>query len=787
MMNRRKGRGMALLLAGVMIMTARPVSGATVSENEIKPNVETVTQEEAAAPASDFSYEKVIPDNGSPYISIEGYEGDETDLNIPASIEGIPVTCIGDYAFFNCSRLTSVRIPEGVISIDYCAFYGCSSLTSVAIPDSLETIAGSAFSGCSSLKSITIPKGVTRIVEDYAFGFCSSLTSIKVAEENPVYDSRNDCNAIIETESDTLISACANTKIPEGVTSIADTAFAGCSSLTNIIIPESMTSIGDHAFYGCSGLTSIHIPRNVTNIDIWAFADCSSLTSIKVADGNMVYDSRNNCDAIIETKNRKLIAGCKNTNIPEEITVIGEAAFRGCSDLTSIYIPQNVIDIEDFAFDNCSNLVNINIPEGVTRIGEYAFSTCKGLKSIIIPGSVTSIGSRSFEFCNGLTSICIPEGVTSIEKSAFIQCNNLERIYIPKSVTSIGGDAFESCYSLEDVFYAGKAEQWQSIYKGTDLSDVAIRYEFSVPKQPEQPDDSLKKDAAAVTEQIKAIGRVTLDKKEIIDKARAAYDALTETAKKYVPNASVKLLKDAEATYAQLKAAAEKAAVEKAAAEKAAAEKAAAEKAAAEKAAAEKAAKEAAEKAEAEKREAIGAENTVGNAIYVVAKNQTVILKSYTKANATSVKIPKTIKINKKDFVVTEIAANAFKNNKKLKKVTLPNSIKVIGKGAFQNCSNLKTVTMGSNVRTIGDNAFRGCSRLTRITIPAKVTKIGKKAFYNCRKLKKVTIKSKVLRKVGSKAFTNTAKKLSVDVPKKKLAAYKKLLKKKIPAKAKVK
>ena len=278
--------------------------------------------------------------------------------------------------------------------------------------------------------------------------------------------------------------------------------------------------------------------------------------------------------------------------------------------------------------------------------------------------------------------------------------------------------------------------------------------------------------AAAAVEMIKAIGTVTLEKKAAIDEARAAYDALTDSAKKCVSAADLKILTDAETTYAKLVA-------QKAAAEAEAAKKAAEETAA--KAAAEEAAKKAAAEAaaaEAAKKEAVGAENVVGDATYVIAENQTVIFKAPSKKDATSVKIPETIQINGKDFAVTEIAADAFKNNKKLTKVTMPKNIKVIGKNAFQNCSALKTVTIGSSVTTIGDGAFQGCSRLTKVTIPAKVTKIGKNAFYNCKKLKTVTVKTSSIKTVGKSAFKNIAKNATIKVSKKKLAAYKKLLKK---------
>ena len=261
------------------------------------------------------------------------------------------VKSIGNYAFYQCSNLKSVSIPYyGVTSIGDYAFARCSSLTSVSIPSGVTSIGQSAFEGCSSLTSITIPNGVTSI---------------------------------------------------EGL------AFLDCSSLTSITIPNSVTSIGQSAFEGCSGLTSITIPNSVTSIGGAAFSDCSGLTSITVASGNTVYDSRNNCNAIIEKSSNKLIAGCKNTTIPNSVKSIGNFAFDGCSGLTSIAIPYSVTSIGQSAFGFCSGLTSITIPYSVTSIGGYAFISCTGLTSITIPYSVTSIGEYAFQLCSGLTSVFV--------------------------------------------------------------------------------------------------------------------------------------------------------------------------------------------------------------------------------------------------------------------------------------------------------------------------------------------------------------------------------------------
>ena len=313
-------------------------------------------------------------ENGSG-ITIYGYTGDKTELVIPGEIDGKKVTDIGMNAFYKYSSLTSVTIPESVTSIGFAAFWGCSGLTSVTIPESVTSIEGRAFSECSGLTSITIPAGVTRI-EETAFEGCSGLTSIVVDKENKYYDSRNNCNAIIATESNALVSGCNNTTIPadvtsigasafydcssltsitipKGVTSIGADAFVRCSGLTSITIPDSVTSIGREAFWGCSGLTSITLPASVTSIADDAFGGCSSLISIKVDKENKYYDSRNNCNAIIATESNTLVIGCKNTTIPASVTGLGTYAFADCSGLTSITIPQSVTSIGDYAFASC--------------------------------------------------------------------------------------------------------------------------------------------------------------------------------------------------------------------------------------------------------------------------------------------------------------------------------------------------------------------------------------------------------------------------------------------------
>ena len=239
--------------------------------------------------------------------------------------------------------------------------------------------------------------------------------------------------------------------IVNSVISIGDYAFWECSSLTGVTIPKSVTSIGGWAFWGCSSLTRVTIPNSVKSIGENAFYDCSGLTSIVVENGNTVYDSRNNCNAIIETTTNTLVLGCMNTTIPNSITSIGGWAFDGCSGLTSIEIPNSVTSIENSAFRACSGLTSVTIPNSVTSIGSDAFEYCANLTSVTIGNSVTSIGASAFSGCSSLTSIEIPNSVTSIGLDAFSMCSSLTSVTISNSVTSIGGGAFSGCSGLTSV------------------------------------------------------------------------------------------------------------------------------------------------------------------------------------------------------------------------------------------------------------------------------------------------------------------------------------------------
>ena len=231
-----------------------------------------------------------------------------------------------------------------------------------------------------------------------------------------------------------------------------------------------VTRIKVEGFSGYSSLTSITIPKSVTSIEPGAFSGCDSLVSIVVAEGNTVYDSRDNCNAIIEKATNTLICGCRNTTIPNSVTSIGVRAFNECFKLTTITIPDSVTEIGTRAFANCHKLTDITIPDSVTSIGERAFLWCLSLSTVTIPNCVTTIGNRAFSGC-GVQTVIISDSVTSIGEGAFLDCESLEEIVIGNSVKSIGVEAFYRCDMLTNIRFQGTIAQWGRIELGDGWND----------------------------------------------------------------------------------------------------------------------------------------------------------------------------------------------------------------------------------------------------------------------------------------------------------------------------
>ena len=285
-----------------------------------------------------------------------------TSINISNS-----VTTIGEWAFEECKSLTNINIPNSVTTIGKGAFYICESLTNINIPNSVTTIGEGVFCGCDFLTSITIPSSVVTIIGN---PFCYWHGNLYNESKAFIYEDH-----VLFNKNKTILIAYrakgTNYTIPNSVTTIGESAFKGCESLTNINIPNSVTTIGEYAFCCCDSLTNINIPNNVTTIGEGTFCHCHSLTSI---------------------------------NIPNGVTTIEKWAFLNCDSLTSINIPNSVTTIGDSVFEGCHSLTNINIPNGVTTIGKHAFLWCHSLTSINIPNSVTTIEDGAFQGCENIPS-----------------------------------------------------------------------------------------------------------------------------------------------------------------------------------------------------------------------------------------------------------------------------------------------------------------------------------------------------------------------------------------------
>ena len=599
------------------------------------------------------------------------------------------------------AAVTATFIPDGIEEIYSCAFEYCKGLKNLNIPDSVTQIGSSAFQLCSNLTSLTIPSSV-KYIRDNAFYSCSALTSIQVDSGNPVYDSRNNCNAIIHTSTNRLLLGCKNTTIMNSVEIIGEKAFWGCSGLTSITIPSSVTEIDIWAFNGCIGLTSLNIPSSVTYISPTAFDGCIGLQSIKVAGGNPVYDSRNNCNALIKTATNDLIKGCKNTVIPNNIKSIDSYAFENCYNFTNIVIPEGVSEIGGYAFSGCTHLKTIFLPKSLTTVGMNAFENCKALTDVFYPDSESAFNNISFAqsvygktsdyelrkanihyysgFCGDniyysfdadnrrltvfgtgamddfssenpgytiykadIDRIEILDGITSIGAGAFYDFTSAKVVSIPASVETIGNAAFQGCSAIADVYYPGTQVEWDNISiaaNNTALTGAPLHLDDIKGSCGEHLNYSLNTETGTLT--------------------------ITGTGAMY----------DYDSDYAPWD----------------------------------------------DYRESI-ATVTLSSGVTTIGKS------AFMNMPITEIYFPESI---------TSIGGNAFCNCAGLTDVVLPEGITAIEAGTFDGCTGLEAIVVPAGVETIGDYAFMNNTALKSVTIPYSVTAINDYAFRGCTALEDV-------------------------------------------------
>lgn len=360
------------------------------------------------------------------------------------------VTKIGEGAFMGCDGLISIEIPTSVTSIGNLAFRDCSSLQYIKMSDNVTEIGNQAFNSCVSLKSINLSKKLKNIGE-LAFYNCTGLLSIDIPSS-------------VVSIGDSAFMQCEglkSVKFSKNLTKISQYSFERCKSLLSVEIPSGVTEIGYYAFYDCENLREVKIPASVTKICSLAFSICPNLSSITVDEYNKKYDSRNNCNAIIDTEDNALLFGSNNS-----------------------VIPKGIISIEEYSFYSCNSLTNIKIPSSVEKIGECAFGYCKELKTVEFNYGLKTIEGGAFEFCDKLANIKIPSSTNKIGDRAFVYCTSLNEIEIPSSVASMGDYVFSHgsknlCIYGKTGTYAQKYAKDNNIKfveKGT--VDISASYEL---------------------------------------------------------------------------------------------------------------------------------------------------------------------------------------------------------------------------------------------------------------------------------------------------------------------
>ena len=610
-----------------------------------------------------------------------------TRITIPNS-----VTSIGNKAFYGCSGLTSINIPNSVTTIGKETFYGCSGLTSINIPNSVTTISVRAFCKCSGLTYVSIPNSVT-LIDEYTFSSCSRLTRIDIP------------NSVTFIGPNAFSGTAWYDNQPDGLIYAGLVAYKYKGTMpygTNFSLREDTRGIAGYAFSGCSGLTSITIPNTITSIGQNAFYNCSGLTNIVVRTDNLHFDSRENCNAIIETASNTLIVGCKNSIIPNSVTSIGDYAFSGCSGLTNIDIPNSVTSIGSYAFSGCNGLTNIDIPNSVTSIGEGALYKCSALNNVysfITAPSLISMGVMVFWLYPenySARTLHVPYGT-----SAAYQADSKWSQYFgsivemdPQVISFADANVKALCVQNWDPDGDGELNDAEAaavtsigaVFKSkTNITSFdELQYFTGLTEIPAQAFGSCKNlTSITIPSNVTTIGS-------------SAFSYCSGLTSIDIPNAVTSIGSSAFAYCSGLTSLSIGSAV-----------------------------------------------TTIGQnafiscsglaAIKVAGGNTVYDSRDY--CNALIETASNTLLLGCKNTVipntVTDIGYAAFRSSG-LTSITIPNSVTYIGEWAFGNCTGLTAIDIPNSVQTIYNSAFNGCSGLTSVNIPSSVTSLCYCAFNGC-------------------------------------------------------
>lgn len=708
------------------------------------------------------------------------------------------LTTIGENAFYSCSNLTSITIPEKVKSIGNSAFGYCTSLGNVALPEGLESIGNNAFSNCTSFSSVTVPASVTSLGSGI-YQSCKGSLTINC----DIQDSYN------SNSSPFTGAAFSKVTISEGVTHVGKYAFYGNSSLTSVTLPESLLTIGAQAFYR-SGLANITIPDGVLSIGNEAFYNCQSLLKAKVGRGvsTLPQGIFNACAYMTSVElsegllkiDQSAFYQCQSllkVTIPDSVTEIASSAFQGCDKLMQLNLGSGLQTIGSNAFNGCTSLLTLDIPEGVTTIGQQAFYYCTSLVSTTLPSTITNIEQNSFQYCTGtatikfnipsgsynssrlyssfskiifsedvtmigayalsgsvsLTSIELPSSLVSIGESAFYNCTMLRSVAIPDSVMIIGRSAFNGCTSLTTATVgSGVSTLSSNLFAGCTslktftIPDTVYKMEAGV------FDGCTSLTAAHITENITRIEENTFrncgNMQSVVLHKDINYigsNAFVGCGGKLTLNCN-----------------------------------------------------------------ALNSSTTETSGNFYGAKfsevtilDDVTIIGNYTFCdcdNLRTITIPDSVvslgqgamskcdmlqsaSIGKgvsgingymfneskmlSDFTipdhVTYLGSYAFAQTA-LKSVAIPDSVTSVGEYLFNGCASLTSATVGRGIKGITDYMFAGCSTLKSVVIPENVTTIGGSAFRGCRSLAEISL-PEGLTSLGAYVFYGCQSLLSLVVP----------------------
>ncbi len=406
------------------------------------------------------------------YVEVTGYNGNEAIVIIPDYYGGgLPVSVIGEMAFWKCKELSSVTLSQRVLTIERNAFKECTSLSSVEISENLVNIEYGAFYGCSSLKSFDVPSRVEKIGIS-AFEGCTLLESVTFKEK-------------VSLIGEAAFKDCTSLKsivIPNSVKTIENLAFYNCAKATELVIGQGVETIGDSAFEGCVLIEEIVIPNSVSAVGESIFRGCTALHTVTIS----------NEMTIINTFTFENCVSLKNITMGENVEEIYDYAFNGCDSIEEFNFTGKIERIGKYSFGSCDSLVSITMGESLKALGEYAFRDCKKLENINFGNGITVIPNYAFGGCSSIKEVIVPEGVEALDKYAFAYCSSITRIVISKTVSTIGERAIYSCTSLESIEVSEDNESYKSINgslyskDGSQLIQYAIGRKdtaFTVPSE----------------------------------------------------------------------------------------------------------------------------------------------------------------------------------------------------------------------------------------------------------------------------------------------------------------